>query len=313
VLKPPARRTSPTRLMIAGLITLALSLLVWGGALLWTRSRPAGPQRDAAEDGNRALILERVQEGRQAGESGNWGAAAYYFREAEKLDPKSRRIRDLKKAAEERLSQQSSEAAGKASIVSMGLANASQALAAQSWEAAQTAAATVLEIDPENADARAILVKAQEGAARKARQQQRRAQATPQAAPGTVPSALAPATSEQPARPTAPTARPEATTATLRIHFRSELPEATVVVYANRKEVFRKTYGGRGLFRKGGGPVEGSDTASVPAGAVDLLVNVTPGGKAALVRKPSGNFPGGGTRALEIHLSDPTQIAVDLR
>jgi hypothetical protein len=59
--------------------------------------------------------------------------------------------------------------------------------------------------------------------------------------------------------------------------------------------------------------VEYSETVPVPAGNVDLLVNVTPAGKAALVRKPSGNFQGGSTRSLEIHLSDATQIAVDLR
>jgi hypothetical protein len=314
VLKPPARRTSPRRLVVAGLIAIFASLLFWAGALLWNGwSRPAGPQRDAAEDARRARVMELVHEGKQAGEAGNWPVAVYYFRQAEQLEPKGKRIRGLRVAAEQKVSQQYSQDAGRASVISMGLANANQALAAQSWDAALMAATTVLGIDPQNADARAILVKAQEGQARRSRQQQRRAAAASQPAPGEM-AATTPVPSEQPAHASAPAARPEATTATLRIHFRSELPAATVVVWANRKEVFRKTYGGRGLFHKGqDGPVDDAAAVSLPAGNVDLLVNVTPAGKAAQVRKPSGNLPGGSTRSLEIHLSGPTQLAVDLR
>ena len=310
--KPPARRTSPRRLVAAGLIALFASLLVWAGALLWTgRSRPAGPQRDAAEDARRAQVLELIHKGKQAGEAGSWPVAVYYFSQAEGLDPKSRRIRGLREAAKQKVDSQYSQDAGRANVIAMGLANANQALTAQSWDAALMAATTVLGIDPQNAEARAILVKAQDGQARRARQQ-RRASTASQPVPGPV-AATTPSSSEQPARPSAPAAHPEATTATLRIHFRSEVPEATVVVWANRKEVFRKTYGGRGLFHKQGGPVDESASVTLPAGAVDFLVNVTPSGKAAQVRKPSGNLPGGSTRSLEIHLSDPTQLSVDLR
>ncbi|MFL6234792.1 MAG: serine/threonine-protein kinase [Thermoanaerobaculia bacterium] len=315
VLKPPPRRASPRRLVIAGLIAILASALFWTGAMLWTGSRPAGPQRDAKEDAKHAQVMELIQKGKQAGEAGNWPVAVYYFTTAEGLEPKSRRLRGLREAAKQKVDQQYSQDAGRANVVSMGLANANQALQAQSWDAALMAATTVLGIDPANAEARAILVKAQDGLTKRAaRQQQRRAAASTQPASGEVAVSTTSATSEQ-ARPAAPAARPEATTATLRIHFRSEMPEATVVVWANRKEVFRKTYGGRGLFRKGGGPIEDSAVAPqpLPAGSVDLLVNVTPAGKAALVRKQSGNFPGGSTRSLEIHLSDPTQIAVDLR
>jgi tRNA A-37 threonylcarbamoyl transferase component Bud32 len=310
VLRPPARLTSPRRLAVAGLIALFASLLFWAGALLWTGwSRPAGPQRDAAEDANRARVMELVHEGKQAGESGNWGAAVFYFREAERLDPKGRRIHGLRVAAEQKVQAQYSQDAGRANVIAMGLANANQALTAQSWDAAQMAATTVLGIDPQNAEARAILVKAQEG---QARRKQRRTPAAPQTVPGEV-AATTPASSEQPARPSAPAARPEATTATLRVHFRSELPEATVVVWANGKEYFRKTFGGRGLFHRQEGPVDYSESVTLPAGTVNFLVNVTPAGKKAQVKKPSGNLPGGGTRSLEINLSGPTQLAVDLR
>jgi len=145
------------------------------------------------------------------------------------------------------------------------------------------------------------------------RKQPRRTPTSTEPAPGEVASTT-PVTSEPPARPVAPAAHPEATTATLRIHFRSEGTAATVIVYANTREIFRKTYGSGGLFHKGGGPIEDTaSSSSFPAGTVDLLVNVTPAGKAALVRKKSGNFPGGSARTLEIQLSSPTEIAVDLR
>ncbi len=315
VLKPPARRASPRRLVIAGLIALLAAGLLWAGSLLWIRSRPSGPQRDAAEDGNRARILALVQEGKQAGESGNWGAAVYYFSQAEQLDPKARRIHNLKVAAAQKLSQQSSQAAGKASIVTMGIANANQALAAQSWEAAQMAASTVLGIDPENPEARAILVKAQDGATRSKARQQRRAQTAAQPTPGEVAPSTTPATSAQPARPAAPAARPAATTAMLRVHFRSEVTEATVIVYANGKEIFRKGYGGGGIFHRGEKPIDETDPATqpLPAGTANFLVLVTPAGKKAQPGKTSGSFLGGSTRTMEIHLSDPTHLTVELR
>ncbi|HET9210605.1 MAG TPA: serine/threonine-protein kinase, partial [Thermoanaerobaculia bacterium] len=99
VQRPPARRTSPRRLAIAGLIAVLASALFWAGAQLWVRSRPAGPPRDAAEDTHRARVMELVQEGKQAGEAGNWPVAAYYFGQAQGLEPKSRRIGGLLTAA----------------------------------------------------------------------------------------------------------------------------------------------------------------------------------------------------------------------
>ena len=296
VVKPPAPRTSPRRLVVAGLIALLASALFWTGALLWVGSRPAGRQRNAAEDARHAEILRFVHEGKQAGESGNWLVAAYYFGQAETLEPKSKRIHDLRAAAEQKSRQQSSQEIGRASVIAMGLDNANKFLAAQSYDGALMAATEVLRIDPQNADARAIMVKAQEGQA--AKRKQRRPSTSPEPAPGEIAS-TAPVTSEQTARPSAPAAHPEATTATLRIHFRSEVPEATVIVYANRKEVFRHTYGGGGgLFHKqAAGTIDETATATpLPAGTYDFLVSVTPAGKKAQPGKQSGNFPGGSTR-----------------
>ena len=108
--------------------------------------------------------------------------------------------------------------------------------------------------------------------------------------------------------------RTEATSATVRIHFHSEGPEGTVIVYANRKEIFRRDFGGGGgLFHRAQAPLDFTDSQPVPAGTVEFLVSVTPRGRAALARKQSGNFAGGASRDLEIHLTGEKDLDVRLR
>jgi hypothetical protein len=171
----------------------------------------------------------------------------------------------------------------------------------------------VLTLEPANAEARAIMVKAQEGLAHR---KQRPAPAPQNARrPGQEAAAATPIPSEGPAAHAAPPpARAEATSATVRIHFHSEGQEGTVIVYANRKEIFRRDFGGGGgLFHRSQGPLDFTDSRPVPAGTVEFLVSVTPRGRAAIAQKPSGNFPGAASRDLEIHLSGPKDLDVRLR
>jgi tRNA A-37 threonylcarbamoyl transferase component Bud32 len=318
-LKPP-RRTSPRRLLVAGGIALAASLLFWAAALLWMGwSRPPGPQRDAREDGTRGQVVELIRQGRQAGVAGDWMGAAARFRQAELLAPKAKKIRALRVAAEQNIARQTSKQSGQASLVAMGLDGANKALANQNYDGAMITATTVLRIEPENADARAILVKAQEGRARKDRQRQA---AAPQASRrrGDEIAAVTPVPSEgQPPRPSAPATRPEATTATVRIHFHSELAEGSLIVWANGQEVWRDNFsaprsGGLGIFRsRRQVPYDASKAVTVPAGTVEFRVHVAPAGQAAAVKSFSGSFQGGLTRSLEIHLSGSKQLTADLK
>jgi hypothetical protein len=311
VLVPP-RRISWRRVALAAGIGGALLLLGWAAAQLWMgKALPGGPQRNADEDGKRERILTLIHEGNEARQVGNWGGAQYFFRQAEALAPRAKGVRRMRLAAEQNFAQQSSQQS-QASQVAIWLAGANQALAAQSWDAALAAASTVLNLEPANVEARAITVKAQEGLVRKNRRLAAAAQQSRR--PGQEAAAITPIPSEGPApHPAAPPVRTEATAATVRIHFRSEIPEATVIVYANRKEIFRKDFGGGGLFHRAQEPLDVTESRPVPAGTVEFLVSVTPHGRGAIARKPSGNFSGGASRDLEIHLSSPTDLDVRLR
>ena len=138
----------------------------------------------------------------------------------------------------------------------MGLDGANKALAAQSYDNALMTAKTVLRLDPENVEARAILVKAQEGKARQDRQRQAAAASQDsRRRKGEEIAAATPVPSEgQPPTPSAPVTRPEATTATVHVHFRSELPEGSLIIWANGQEILRDNYssprgGGINIFR----------------------------------------------------------------
>lgn len=316
--KPPAPRTStsPKRLVIAGLLAVLASFLLWGGAMLWTNGRQAGPQRNAEEDTKRARILELVHEGRQAGESGNWPVAVYYFNQAQGLDPKSRRIQGLLARARQKVDSQYSQDAGRATVISMGLANANRALEAQSWDTAQMAATTVLGIDPQNAEARAILVKAQDGLAKRAARQQRRTQTAAQPTPGEVAPSTTPATSAQPAHPAAPAPAPAAANApaTLRIHVTADMEGSVIVSVVGHQELLRHTFERGGLFSRNKSaslePV--SLSKEVPAGAGTLRIIVAPKGHKGEVKTREMNFQGGSSHRLEIHLLSSAEATIQL-
>ena len=319
VLRPPGR-TSPRRLLVAGGSALVASLLFWGAAFLWLGwALPAGPQRNATEDGNRQQVIQMLRAGMQAREIGDWRGAADFFYKAERLAPDAKKIRAMRVAAAQNAGQQFSKQSGTASMVAMGLDGANKALAAQKYDNALMTANEVLRLEPENFEARAILVKAQEGKARQDRQRQAAAAQDSRRRKGEEIAAATPVPSEgQPPAPSATVAHPEATTATVRVHFRSELSEGSLILWMNGQEIKRDNYssprgGGINIFRaRKQVPYANNWTFTVPAGTVDFRVHVAPAGNRALVKPVSGSFQGGGSRTLDIHLADPTQLTVQL-
>jgi len=320
VLRPPGR-TSPRRLLVAGGSALVASLLFWAAALLWVGwALPAGPQRNAAEDGNRQKVIEMLRAGKQARDAGNWKGAADLFYQAERLAPNAKKIRAMRVEAALNAGQQFSQQSGRDSLVAMGLDGANKSLATQSYDNALMTARTVLDYDPENVEARAILVKAQEGKARQDRQRQAAAasQDSHRRKGQEIAAAIPVPSVGQPPTPSAPVARPEATTATVHVHFRSELPEGSLIIWANGQEILRDNYssprgGGINIFRsRKQVPYVNNRTFTVPAGTVEFRVHVAPAGNKAQVRPVSGSFQGGGSRSLDIHLAGPTQLTVQL-
>ena len=278
-----------------------------------------GPQRNATEDGKRQQILEMLRAGKQAREVGDWRGAAALFYKAERLAPDAEKIRAMRVTAQINAGQQFSKQTGTASMVAMGLDGANKALAAQKYDNALMTANEVLRLDPENFEARAIMVKAQEGKARQDRQRQAAASLDSRRRKGEEIAAATPAPSEgQPPSASAPVTRPEATSATVHVHFRSELPEGSLIVWVNGQEILRDNYssprgGGINIFRaRKQVPYVANRTFTVPAGTVDFRVHVAPAGNKALVKPVSGSFQGGGSRSLDIHLAGPTQLTVQL-
>jgi len=319
VLRPPGR-TSPRRLLVAGGSALVASLLFWGAAFLWLGwAFPAGPQRNATEDGNRQKIIELLRAGKQAREVGDWSGASALFYQAEQLAPNAKKIRQMRVEARLNAGRQSSQQSGRESLVAMGLDGANKALASQNYDNALMTAKTVLSIDPYNVDAGAILVKAQEGKARQERQRQAAASQDSRRRKGEEIAAATPVLSEgQPPAPSATVAHPEATTATVRVHFRSELSEGSLILWMNGQEIKRDNYssprgGGINIFRaRKQVPYVANWTFTVPAGTVNFRVHVAPAGYKAQVEPVSGSFQGGGSRSLEIHLAGPTQLTAQL-
>ena len=319
VLRPPGR-TSPRRLLVAGGSALAASLLFWAVALLWVGwSQPAGPQRDAVEDGNRQKIIGLLRAGKQARDIGDYKGAAALFYQAEQLAPNAKKIREMRVEAGLNAGRQFSQQSGTESLVAMGLDGANKALVSQHYDNALMTVRRVLELDPANIEARAILVKAQEGKARQDRQRQSAASQDSRRRKGEEVAAVTPAPSEgQPPSPSAPVTRPEATTATVHVHFRSELSEGSLIVWVNDQEILRDNFssprgGGINIFRsRKQVPYVANRTFTVPAGTVDFRVHVAPAGNKAQVKPVSGSFQGGGSRSLDIHLAGPTQLTVQL-
>jgi hypothetical protein len=300
---PPARRrSSPRRLLAVGAVAAILALLVSTAALLWTGwSQPAGKQRDAGEDGNRARIMDLVRQGQDAQKVGNWEAAIFYYQKAESLDPKAKGLRNLREAAQRNASQASSQEVNKKAAVDFGILTATHALQGQSWDAAIVAANTVLQIDPLNPQARALLGQAQQG---KARQSKTRQPQTPRTR-GDQMASTTPLTSTEAPQPGAPEqSQTDSGTASIHIHIKVET-EGSVVVSVGPRDLLRKTFERTSLFR--GRRLEQTEydqTVEIPAGNnIALRVLIAPEGQKGTMRPMPQNLRGGSSHRLEIVLS----------
>jgi tRNA A-37 threonylcarbamoyl transferase component Bud32 len=308
-------RLSPRRLLLVGGIAAALMVLSWGGARLWTgRAGTAGPQRDAHEDGTRVQALDWVRQGKLAESQGNWPAAVFYFHKAEQLDPKGKGIKRLREGAERNVaqasSQQSDQASNRESAIVFALNNARHALEVRSYDAAVIAATMVVQMDPLNTEARQILVKAQDGATRKAaRQRQAATQARLPNTSDTAPLAPIPSVSQPANRVTTP-APAETGMATLHIHVRADM-EGSVIVSDGHQDLYRKNFERGGFFHRNKPEDFTVDlTKEIPAATSELRVIVAPAGKKADVQTISTGMRGGSAHRLEITLSKEGKATV---
>jgi len=315
---PPApHRPVPLgRWLAIGGILVAVAILAGAAVKLrqsW--SQPAPAPQTAAPAGDvqrRAQFAKLVAEGNREMRRAEFEKAVALYRQAEQLDPKNQELKNLREMAELEIPAYK-DTINQERAIANNVAGAQRALAARKYDQAATLASLVLGLEPENQEAEAILAKAKQGQARLAKQ--RLASARPETpGQGEEPATATPAPAEaRPAHPGEPAAA-EARSASLQIHFQSDV-DAVVIVQVDNHELLRQELGGGSLFsrlRRGGQGHELTRTYEVPAGTWKVVVYVTPKNKGAILRRFEGNFPSGSSRRLEISLSKPSELKVQL-
>ncbi len=305
---PPAKPGLSLRWLLVGVGTAALVVLL-GGALVflvrgWSKPKPAPPPPVVVTPGatpqeRQAQAAKLIADGNTALRGGSWQAAISLYRQAEQLDP-SGNARQFREAAE-RQAQDYQSLVSREKAVADNLVGARQALAARKYDQAITLATLALNLDPQNKDAAGLLALAQR------RAKQRTAPLEPAVPVSREETASATPTPSE-AQPAAEPSPVEARSASLRVHFQSEV-EASLIVRVDGKIVTRQNFERGGLFRRNNQEgYEFSDTFDVPAGA-RIRLYVTPKGKGAMFKE---FIQTGGPRRLEIHLSKSQQLTAQL-
>lgn len=317
---PAPRRPIALGPLLAGVGAAALAvLLLYAGVLLWRgwSSQPAAappPPGEAEAQQKQARIMTFVNQGFAAMRKGQYEQAVGEFQKAEQIDPSRGDVRRLREAAQWQ-AQEFKSLVTQEQEIAANVAKAKEALAARNYDQAVALATLALAIDNDNEDVKAILAQAKEGQARRARQRAGLAQTgTPR--PGEEAATATPATAEtQPAARTSEAAPVEAANGVVRVHFTSDIPQGVLIVWVNGTERLRDNFGSKGSIfrRKPEERHEFNKTIEVPAsGSVKFRVHIAPPGRPAIVKNLDGNFQGGMTRTLEIHLTESAQATASL-
>jgi tetratricopeptide (TPR) repeat protein len=319
----PPRKPINRGLLIAGAAVLALLLAAAAGLYLFL---PRGASKSAAAAAvpspppvaGPTLAETQVQAllhtGQEMAKAGDWPTALAAYQEVERLSPNRPGVAELIAEAQ-RQSGEQGKAADQQRELDTSLETARKAFAERRYDEASTAAAAAVTLatgnpalQPGLAEAQNLQAKAQEG-----RQKQQKALQAAKAARAADDANRAKAAAKlpvEPARPapvSAPAPPAEAPhDATLSVAFRSEFKNGTLIVYVDGKVAIHEKF----RFPSGSGTLQRD--LKVPAGPVTLLVLVTPEGQKARVQNLSGNFPGGSTRRLDVHIGSNGEVSAQL-
>jgi tetratricopeptide (TPR) repeat protein len=319
--RDPADRPSKLRLGILAAITAMFSLMSGWGLLALVAPPEEEPLADAQHEA-RVQYLPLVREGYELLRQGDPASAASAFRRAVRLAPARPGLRAIRETAEQQ-AEAFAEMTQREREVAKGLFQASEALSRNRYAEAETAANTVLEIDPDNQEATEIVTAVEEGRARQEEERRRRLaarRARQQAASSSA--AAAPPPREPTAQPTAgapPPAAPPAgqTTTTLTVGFSSQRPEGTLTLFVGEEQLLREPF--RFVRRKGFlrseayegqlsfGPFE------IKPGATRLRVYVYLAGRPALAEILDAEIAAGSARHLEVTFSEDEVLSARLR
>lgn len=301
---------------MAGVVAAGALLLGWGAVLLIGRGGPAVPQT-AAADLKRFQLLALLRHAGQLLEAGDPQGAVAAYRAAQTVTPDRPGLRRRLREAEQRQRELSNRIDQEKQIGSK-IEEAKQALVEKRYDDALAAAETVLQSSPGNTVAEGIQASVRKA---RARAKERAAPATARQAARAAEQGGAPRPDQ--ARGTDPQAAAvpgagraaEAKDATLEVTFFSDLSAGTLIIYANDSQLMRQSF----HFQKRGvlflsKPDKGGLGRKLPIhpGNVILKVYVTPNGRAAQVKVVSGEFPAGGTRRLDIKLSEAGEVTARL-
>jgi serine/threonine protein kinase len=310
--RPPLRRL----LIVAGVVAAGSLLLGWGALLLIGRGGPAAPQT-ATADLKRFQLLALLRQASQLLEAGDPQGAVAAYRAAQTVTPDRPGLRRRLGEAEQRQRELSNRIDQEKQIGSK-IEEAKQALDERRYDDALAAAETVLQASPGNTVAEEVQASVRKA---RARAKERAAPATARQAAGAAEQGGAPRPDQ--ARGTDPQAAAalgagraaEAKDATLEVTFFSDLSAGTLIIYANDSQLMRQSF----RFQKRGvlflsKPDKGGLGRKLPIhpGNVTLKVYVTPNGRAAQVKVVAGEFPAGGTRRLDIKLSEAGEVTARL-
>jgi serine/threonine protein kinase len=301
---PPARAgrsASPGRLFLVGFMAVLLCGLLAAGVLLWLSwSQPRVVERRAEEDARQARVVELVKEATARIHFGDYDGALENLADAERLAPGRKGIQALRAQADEGL-----RTAGQRSLgeqVAYQVEAARQAIDGKRYDEAIAAATAALTLDPTSEPANTLLTQAKTA---QLRARPRPPVGSRQSRPGQqVAATPAPEASPGPSAAQPPPAELKA--AILNVHLSSDFPDGgSLIVWVNGKEVMRKNFSGsrRGFFGRKSETQILTRSYDVPAGSWPLRAHITPAGQTGRVRDMTANFPGGGSRTLDIQLS----------
>lgn len=303
---------SPLRLALVAGVALAIGVLLAGLLLVAVRDDSSLEEvtETSAEHRQRVAAHPYLVAANQRLQQGDPEAALAYLRAAEEVGPDLRGVR-VRKRQVERQAGSLGELEEHAVQVAQGLVAARTAADAGRWSVAQEAARGVLEVEPENEEATAIVERAEAGLAAQAR---RRQQEALERAAREAEERMAAAQPEPEPEPVAPP-EPEPTgEAGLDVHFYTELPEGVLTIYVDRAQVAREDFRfyERKFLRTVPKHGEIANRYTIEPGAATVRILVALPGRPAITREVDANFPDGTRRRLSLRLHDDLSLSVDL-
>jgi tRNA A-37 threonylcarbamoyl transferase component Bud32/tetratricopeptide (TPR) repeat protein len=294
-----------------GALILVLAVAALRLGVAWSGGKPVNVE--ASEDAKAVRYRGLVQEGEALVKQLKYTEAIQAFSRALEIAPDDKEKARLTQRLQDLSVEYQGYIAtlGRSGQILAYLEEARNAYENERYSDAAKAANSVLALDAANADALKMKSDAEAAQAR-LRQQKARSAAGKEQTPHPQVAGVTPVPEASPS-PEVPVQATENQKCRLRISIQAEVPEVTLRIDGKDGRLFSKTFRGErvGLLRKAK-PVNAADAIDVAAGMYKLQILVVPGGKAGQTEVLNANFPGGGSRSLQIRVTAAGVVSVNL-